>query len=86
MRSPEITYDLRYREVETATWTIVEDIEALTYTTTGLDPSTNYEAQIKAKNDMGESLWSPSGLGNTAEHVTYDFRYRKVGDTSWDYY
>ena len=44
-------------------WTTVEDIDALTYTATGLDPSTDYEAQVKAKNDFGESDWSPSGFG-----------------------
>ena len=62
----EVTYDLRYREVGTPDWTTVEDIDALTYTTTGLDPSTEYEAQVKAKNADGESDWSPSGTGTTS--------------------
>ena len=34
----EVIYDFRYREVGTPNWTTVEDIDALTYTTTGLDP------------------------------------------------
>ena len=31
-----------------------------------LDPNSDYEAQVKAKSDFGESDWSPSGLGTTS--------------------
>ena len=65
VRTAAVTYDFRHREVGTPTWTTVEDIDALTYLATGLDPSTDYEAQVKAKNDAGESDWSLSGTGTT---------------------
>ena len=41
-------YDLRYREVGSSTWTTVS-VAALSYSLTGLNPETDYEAQIRSK-------------------------------------
>ena len=80
-----VTYDFRHREVGAASWTTVEDIDALTYTTINLDLSLEYEAQVKAKNSAGESDWSPSGTSSpmSDEGITFDFRYREVGTPTW---
>ena len=61
-----VTFDLRHRAVGDSDWITVEDINALTYTATGLDHSTDNEAQVRAKRGGGESDWSPSGTGTTS--------------------
>ena len=80
------SYDLRYREQGTGIWTDVFDETGLTYTVTGLDPGTTYEAQVRATNSIGDSPYSPSGTGTTLADLmpsapTVADRQASVGDT-----
>ena len=45
-------YDLRYREVGSTTWTTIS-VAALSSNVTGLNPVTNYEAQVRSKCNGG---------------------------------
>ena len=65
---PPITgYDVQYRQGSSGPFTPWPHDGATTATTiTGLDAETDYEVQVKARNDEGESAWSPSGAGTTA--------------------
>lgn len=54
------TYDLRYREVGSPTW-ITITVSALSTNVTGLNPLTDYEAQVKSKcNGGANSAYSSS--------------------------
>ena len=58
-------YDLRYREVGSSTWTTIS-VAALTSNLTGLNPVTNYEAQVRSKcTDGSTSAYSSSELFTT---------------------
>lgn len=46
---PEMTYDLRYREVATSTWSDVLDISTNSYEVSGLNPETEYEVEVRSK-------------------------------------
>ncbi len=55
-------YDIQYREGDSGgftSWT--HNGPELTATITGRSPGTSYEVQVRARNDEGASLWSPSG-------------------------
>ena len=66
---PPITdYDYQYRVKTTAgAWTEVTEttITALSATITSLMENTEYDVQVRAKNDEGTSGWSGSGNGTT---------------------
>ena len=61
-------YDLRYRvKTPQGSWNDgPQNVDATTATITGLTASETYEAQVRARNDEGESAWSPSGDGTTS--------------------
>ncbi len=66
---PAITdYDVQYREADSEDdFTDASyDGVAVSTTITELSPSTTYEVQVRATNDEGIGLWSPSGEGNTS--------------------
>ena len=62
-------YDYQYREVEDppGSWTTVTDYTTTSVTITGLTKETEYEVQVKAKSDEGESGWSDSKKATTPE-------------------
>ena len=59
------SYDLRYRVVGAPSWTDAADITGLTYTAASLSAGTQYEAQVRATNNLGDSAYSLSGTGST---------------------
>ena len=64
-------YDLRYRQTSATDWTLVDNAWTsgdLKYEVTGLTAGTEYEAQARAVNNVGDGLWSPSA---TADTLTY---------------
>ena len=67
--APETTgYDVRYRVEGASDWTSHPFDGVIPSTTlTGLEPGTTYEVQVLARNHEGESAWSESGVGVTAE-------------------
>ncbi len=69
---PDITdYDVQYREKGRGGFTIVNHQEpGLSLTLSDLEPGTDYEVQIKARNDEGASDWSVSGEGMTVTPLT----------------
>ena len=70
---PPITdYDYQYRvKTPAGAWTEVTDttITALSATITSLIENTEYDVQVRAKNDEGTSGWSGSGNGTTDANV-----------------
>ena len=52
------SYDLRYREEGTLTWTDVTDTSTTTYDATGLTLHDRYEIQVRATNSHGNSEFS----------------------------
>ena len=60
------SYDLRYRESGTASWTPINDVTDTMREITGLTNGLEYEVQVRATNTKGDSDWSDSGLGTTA--------------------
>ena len=66
---PAITeYDVQYRQGSSDAFTPRTHADASTSTAiTGLTAQTEYEVQVKARNPEGDSAWSPSGTGTTAQ-------------------
>ena len=64
---PDIeSYDLQYRKGTTGTWIDgPQDETGLTATIDGLDEDSEYEVQVRATNDEGDSVWSSPGSGST---------------------
>ena len=58
-------YDIQYR-TGSGSFLPYQHNTGTTTTITDLDLNTRYEVQVKAHNDEGESLWSPSGFGTTS--------------------
>ena len=58
-------YEVQYREVGTERWTMhTTDLGTMTSETfPGLTVGTEYEFQVRARNDVGWSDWSESGMG-----------------------
>ena len=73
---PAITgYDYQYKKTDEQSWsgaTYATDGVVTSITITGLDSSTSYEVQARAKNDEGTSPWSATGAGSTG-NTTPDF-------------
>ncbi|RMB63852.1 T9SS C-terminal target domain-containing protein [Dokdonia sinensis] len=55
---PSASFDLRYRESGTPSWTTIVDITTPTYDLTGLSQSTQYEVQVRTKCDTDVSDYS----------------------------
>ena len=68
------SYDLRYKKSADATWTDgPQDVAGKSATIdTGLEASTDYEVQVRATSDEGDSVWSASGAGTTGATVSGD--------------
>ena len=61
-------YDVQYRQGTSGAFTAWQHDGATTGTTiTGLTAQTGYEVQVKARNPEGDSAWSPSATGTTAQ-------------------
>ena len=59
-------YDLQYRTGTSGSWTAgPQNVTGTSTRITGLESGTQYQVQILARNDEGESPWSPSGSGRT---------------------
>ena len=61
------SYDVQYRVTGAAAWTDgPQDVAGTTTTIASLTAATEYEAQVRATNDEGDSDWSdPPGTGRT---------------------
>ena len=65
-RAPIISYDLQYRESGTQDWRNGPQNRTDTYAViSGLTENTQYEVQVRATNDEGDSPWSEAGRGQT---------------------
>ena len=61
-------YDLRYREGTSGGWSNgPQNVTATLASIGSLDAGTSYQVQVRATNDEGNSNWSPSGSGTTAD-------------------
>ena len=71
---PEISdYDVQYREKDRGGFTGVEhDGPGLSTTLSDLEPGTDYEVQVRARNEEGTSDWSESGEGMTIAPLTVE--------------
>ena len=59
-------YLWRWREVGAVSWRTTVTTTGRTFTRTGLTANTQYEAQFKARNSIGDAAsWSPSGRATT---------------------
>ena len=63
------SYDLRYRVSGATDWLDASDLTGTSYTLSSLAVNTEYEVQVRATNSIGDSAWSPSGMGRTATGV-----------------
>ena len=82
-RGSDITdYDIRYREKGTTGWSGHAFAGTGTSATiAGLTADTAYQVQVLARNDRGESHWSPSGEGRTGTITTTNTAPSAVDDT-----
>ena len=65
--SPITGYEVQYQKDGAPAWTEWPHTETGTSATiTGLEETPTYNVQVKAKNNMGASDWSPTGTGSTA--------------------
>ncbi|MCT4630138.1 M14 family zinc carboxypeptidase [Winogradskyella sp.] len=60
--SSEATFDLRYREVGSGSWTDVLGLSTNSNSLSALNPDTNYEYQVRSKCESNTSSYSPSFL------------------------
>ena len=69
---PAITnYDLRYRQGTTGDFINgPQDVTGTSTSISGLAEATEYEVQVRASNDEGDSSWSQSGTGTTKDGHT----------------
>ena len=58
-------YDVQYREGRSGAFTDGGSSTGTTATLTGLATGTDYEIQVRARNDEGDGPWSPSAAGRT---------------------
>ena len=60
------SYDLQYRKGGSGDFTDgPQDVTGLTMTISGLDADSDYQVQVRATNDEGDSGWSTAGSGTT---------------------
>ena len=63
---PVVSYDLRYRTGNSGAWTDgPQDVAGTSAVIGGLDAGSDYQVQVRAANDEGDSDWSPAGTGTT---------------------
>ena len=62
-------YSIRVRQTDTSAWRTLTQGNILTRTVTGLEPRTEYEAQVAAINTHGVGDFSPSGTSTTGGDV-----------------
>ncbi len=62
-------YDVQYRTGSGNFDPWPHDNTGTTTTITNLEVNKRYEVQVRAHNDEGESLWSPSGFGTTSANL-----------------
>jgi hypothetical protein len=67
---PSATYDVRYRETGTTTWTDVLGLTTFNYSITGLDPLTEYEAQVRTVCTSTTSSYTSSVVFTTIDIIT----------------
>ncbi|WP_345170456.1 M14 family zinc carboxypeptidase, partial [Algibacter aquimarinus] len=63
------TYDLRYRETGSSTWIDITDISGTSTTLSGLNPSTNYEVQLRSRCTSATSSYTNSNTFTTSDFV-----------------
>ncbi|SHH79142.1 M14 family zinc carboxypeptidase [Winogradskyella jejuensis] len=64
---PSATYDIRYRETGTTTWTTVTDISGNTQSISSLDFNTEYEVQVATRCNTTTSAFSVSEIFTTLD-------------------
>ncbi|WP_411893901.1 M14 family zinc carboxypeptidase [Winogradskyella sp. A2] len=57
---PSATYDIRYKETLSSTWTEVTDLASPSYAINGLTPTTDYEVQVRTRCTTATSAYSAS--------------------------
>ena len=62
-------YDVQYRTGSGNFDPWPHDNAGTTTTITNLEVNKRYEVQVRARNDEGETRWSPSGFGNTSANL-----------------
>ena len=60
------SYDWRYREIGAPNWTARDTQINIAQIFIGLDPSQDYEVQVRATNSAGDSNYSASGIARTS--------------------
>lgn len=71
-RGDETLWNVRYREVETDEWTIIENITNPNYTFTALPPQASVEVQVQANcSAISQSHWSTAIIFNTGVVLPY---------------
>ena len=66
-RPPITSYDLQYREGNSGPWfNGPQDQTGMNASISSLSPSTEYDVQVRATNDDGDSLWSDEGSASTS--------------------
>ena len=73
-------YDYQYRKTGEQSWsgaTYATDGVVTSITITGLDASTSYDVEVRAKNDEGTGPWSATGAGSTG-NTTPAFSYSAI--------
>ena len=63
-------YSFRHRRTGATDWAVVEFLPDPAYRAEGLDPGTEYEAQVRAANRADESEWTASGTASTQSQAT----------------
>lgn len=66
---PSATYDLRYRETGSPSWTEFTDITGASYSLTGLNITTDYEVQVRSRCVSSTSAYSASENFTTTDLV-----------------
>jgi len=67
---PSATYDIRYRDTSVATWTEVSDLTSASYSISGLNPTTDYEVQVRSRCTSSTSAFS-TAVSFTTTDLTY---------------
>ena len=71
--TPRITYVIRVRELGTSEWILGIETPLTTCSFVGLKPDTDYEMEVRAKNEAGESdpavVSCHTGPDGTVEHI-----------------
>ncbi|HMN05485.1 MAG TPA: M12 family metallo-peptidase [Flavobacteriales bacterium] len=62
-----VSYNVRWKEQASGTWTVGNGLAGFSWPITGLDPGTAYEFQVMADCGAAQSDWSPSFLFTTPD-------------------